>query len=365
MKNFDHKYCSLLEYGHFFDYFSKYKACCLSKAELPTGNFINRQSLESSWIKRNCERCIVLEEQGQKSQRTYLNEYFESEIKDYLYLDIRLSNKCNLACSGCSPEYSSTWASYKDKSKSLLKVDKIEEINHIVSSSNKNIYLYFAGGEPLLIHEHFDVIRNIKSSLLDERKLKIHFLTNLTLLNPAFLETLEPGETLFGISLDSWLDANDYIRFPSNHKLIFDNFKKLKSLGFNDFYIQPTISLLNIFHLREFVDLVELFRKELKLNINFYPHLMFEPEAISLYYSPPPIKELIKEEINYLIDGFSKFPEMRDFINLLTNLIPSLEKKEGRNQSIENIRNYLAEQDSIRGSKLREGLPNLYRVLNG
>ena len=91
------------------------------------------------------------------------------------YWDIRFSNLCNLACRSCGTWFSSNW--YEDHKKltgappnhaKILKVGRnsndiwdqmLEQFEHVEQ-------FYFAGGEPLIMEEHYRILKE-----LDKRKM--------------------------------------------------------------------------------------------------------------------------------------------------------------------------------------------------
>ena len=112
--------------------------CCLSDPNHPVGN-TQEQSLQDIWngpemrkLRLNmledkkspeCRRCYELEENGVWTLRNSSNANFEHHLNkveqtaedgsagdvNMAYMDIRFSNLCNLKCSSCGPQFSSSW----------------------------------------------------------------------------------------------------------------------------------------------------------------------------------------------------------------------------------------------------------------
>ena len=172
--------------------------CCQApwQEEQAFGN-INKQSIDEIWnnskiksfrktilegkVDKRCESCFVREKSGFTSLRQITNNKFKYkrelvlesaknklEVKEPpVYFDIRFSNVCNLRCRICGPWSSSSW--YNDAvelgmtnrncaaiTQSFTDTNKFfKELEQILDSLEE---LYFAGGEPLVIEEHYKVL---------------------------------------------------------------------------------------------------------------------------------------------------------------------------------------------------------------
>ena len=65
------------------------------------------KDMSNGWSE-GCKKCMKEEERGQTSLRQVINS-FTSGGPDVEYIEISLSNQCNLACKMCSPSYSTFW----------------------------------------------------------------------------------------------------------------------------------------------------------------------------------------------------------------------------------------------------------------
>ena len=189
--------------------------CCLAPMENPVGNLKN-QTLEQVWnsqemkdmrlsmLKGNlplktCSKCIELESHGQDSLRHFFSTRFrkhahrpaetnpDGSLDDLsiVYWDFRFSNICNMRCRSCGPQLSTGW--YEDTKKLWGHLpDDVPD-----PCKNKNMWeeivalfdiveeIYFAGGEPLMHTEHYEILK-----YLDENKMydkSIIYSTNLNL----------------------------------------------------------------------------------------------------------------------------------------------------------------------------------------
>ena len=153
-----------------------------------------------------CQKCYRQEDATGQSGRTHHNKQNSDLIEQIpsitakdgtveemklRYWDFRFSNLCNLKCRSCGPRYSSSWV---PDAKKLGWIDEQEKVSNVPDSTNlgdKFAFLekqvehvqrvYFAGGEPLLMPEHWKVLE-----LLDKHKkydVRIDYNTNISKLD--------------------------------------------------------------------------------------------------------------------------------------------------------------------------------------
>ena len=122
-----------------------------------------------------------------------VNEDFSVE-PNFQHVDVRFSNLCNFKCRMCTFEFSSNW--YEDIKKlhpsSLIDTPKVlrisENIVEDLKPHLKNLKsIYFAGGEPLIMPEHFELLKFLYENTpisddLKLRRLSIHYNTNLSVI---------------------------------------------------------------------------------------------------------------------------------------------------------------------------------------
>jgi MoaA/NifB/PqqE/SkfB family radical SAM enzyme len=275
------------------------KACCI--ANIPFGN-INTQDFDSIWngdsinslrkkfalnIPDNrCAQCIKLEEAGGKSIRQETFEKFNHMDISYdhpkpIYFDIRFSNVCNLKCRTCWHGASSSWFEDAKKlgtnksQKAIIK--NIHDYNNFIVKLGPHLLhaeeIYFAGGEPLVTEEHYQLLE----WLIEHQKthIKLRYNTNFTFLKFKNYDILKIWDHFENIelmaSIDATGDLNSYIRSGSQWDKIINNFKKIKHHPKIKFKISPTVSVLNIEHLIELYQtssqLQMITEKDLYINI--------------------------------------------------------------------------------------------------
>ena len=227
-----------------------------------------------------CGRCYEQEQSGFFSGRKSANKHHGHHIDrvnntdqtghteqfEMTYWDLRFSNLCNLSCRSCGHIFSSSW--YKDQTvlagpawasqnKPLNYAGRfatdmweqlIDHIDHVEQ-------IYFAGGEPLMMEEHY--------LILEELERRGRFDVRL-IYNTNFTQTRLKDRTVFdywrkfdsvavGASLDAAGPRGEYIRKGTDWAVVEENRRQMMEICPRvDFYISPTLSIMNAMHLPDF-----------------------------------------------------------------------------------------------------------------
>ena len=288
--------------------------CCHAKQHPEFGN-THTQTLKEIWNEQpmrdlrrdmltetaneSCSKCYEQEDAGFFSGRQSANKHHGHNIKEIkhtdnsgyqsqfnmTYWDIRFSNLCNLSCRSCGHIFSSSW--YQDQAKiagpewtkrnrilnyaGRTETDMWEQLVPHLDSVEQ---IYFAGGEPLMMAEHYNI--------LDELERRGRFDVRL-IYNTNFTQTKLKDRTVFdywkrfksvavGASLDAMGPRAEYIRKGTRWDQVERNRElMLETCPGVDFYISPTLSILNALHLpdfhRDWVDKGYIRPQDLNVNI--------------------------------------------------------------------------------------------------
>jgi MoaA/NifB/PqqE/SkfB family radical SAM enzyme len=220
-----------------------------------------------------CQRCYEQEESGFFSGRRSANKHHGHHIKRIedgefrmSYWDIRFSNLCNLSCRSCGHIFSSSW--YQDQA--LLAGPGWAEQNRALNFAGRTQtdmweqliphldyveQIYFAGGEPLMMAEHYNI--------LDELERRGRFDVRL-IYNTNFTQTRLKDRSVFdywrkfrsvsvGASLDDQHGRAEYIRKGTEWpRVIANRAEMIRTCPNVDFYISPTLSIMNAMSLPDF-----------------------------------------------------------------------------------------------------------------
>jgi hypothetical protein len=225
-------------------------------------------------LPKSCERCVGREEHGITSMRQGMNgnwyDKIEEDVKNtkedgsieklnLRYWDFRFSNYCNLSCRTCGPLFSSSWAGDYEKlhidnqQTGVINLDKAELFWQDIEKNVSNMEeIMFAGGEPMLMNEHWRMIELFEK--YNHYDVELKYSTNATLLHKGKRNILDIwpkfSKVHLSLSIDGVGEAFEYIRNGGKWPQVETNLLNIEKNGI-DFWIHPTISNLNIFRLTE------------------------------------------------------------------------------------------------------------------
>lgn len=364
--------------------------CCIGNHHRPLGN-VQENSIIDIWnsdrykeMRLNmlsgkrcaeCNSCYQAEDAGVNSFRQSVNKDY-AEFLNYAdetkpdgsldtmklkYLDIRWSNICNFKCRGCSSTYSSSWATEDNKQGHNKKVfifaggknnDLLyDQIKPYISEVKE---IYFAGGEPLLMDKHYDILNHLIET--NNTDIKIRYNTNLSSLsfkNTSVIDLWKQFSNLhLNISLDSWGDRAEYIREGTEWDKLVENIKRVKeSCPHIHIGVASVVSAFNVYTLPEFIEY--MIDKNLVdsnttasfyclINPNFYSFDVFDSDTRNKI-----VDKLLKRQYNNHIKS-----QINNVIKQLASATPD-----------ENLRRQFKQHtdhyDLIRNKKFIETFPEL------
>jgi MoaA/NifB/PqqE/SkfB family radical SAM enzyme len=266
--------------------------CCFGLDQYPVGD-LNKSSMEevfngkdmremrlnmlSNKPSRQCGKCYDQEKSGFFSLRLSSNKHFGHNIGmidntqadgtvDFVikYWDIRFSNLCNFACRSCGTWFSSNW--YEDHKKltgkppehaKIMRVGRTADDiwNQMLEQFDHVEQFYFAGGEPLIMEEHYKILKE-----LDRRKMyhvRLIYNTNFSKLTFKDMDVLELWNKFDSVSVGASLDAMgpraEFMRKGTVWSDIEANRRRMQQVCPQvDFYISATVGLINALHVTDF-----------------------------------------------------------------------------------------------------------------
>ncbi|MBS1618789.1 MAG: twitch domain-containing radical SAM protein [Bacteroidetes bacterium] len=347
----------------------KVMPCCMSS--ISGGNEIGdlRQNpdLSAAWnsenmkqLRRNmlngekssiCGNCYKYEELDKFSERMQYNKDFrhyyhrveqtkaDGTLPDPTVpiIDIRFSNKCNYKCRICSSEYSTLW--YEDEAK--LGIAPVERAKEIKAASEISVFwesfkklmpgvkrLHFAGGEPLFMEEHYDVLEHLIS--IGKTDITLTYNTNLSTLRFKRHNVVEYWKKFKQVdvwaSLDGMDSQGDYQRKGQKWLQIEENIRAIQAQCPNLYFgVNITTSILNIFHIPDFYR--HLVSKKLVDADRVNMYLLFYPGYFAVTNLTPALKEQVTKlyadfEHNYL-NSLAGSEKIKSHIAAALNLMNS------------------------------------------
>lgn len=285
-----------------------------------------RQTFIDGKTPHECRQCINEEKSGLWSYRQEMNSFLEkyphqkerydftkTESPPPFYIDLKLTNVCNLKCRMCSPMASSLIQ--KENEKELgEKGDDYWHANKIVETYNEdsfkkwlpNIdYIVFTGGEPFVGKENKDLIKLI----IDEghaSKIDLHFNTNGMVMPSAMIDMLLKFKNVnIAFSVDDIGKRLNYHRHGADWELIKKNIQKVPLDKNLRIAIYCTVNNYNIWYLEE---AIEEFKK-LTPNVSY--DFVYEPA----FLSPRCLNSLIKKELVEKYSDKKEYDKIIKYIN--------------------------------------------------
>lgn len=373
--------------------------CCTFDTKSPLGN-LNTATLAQIWNSprmralrtrmmvgaptAGCAKCYELDDAGGGSNRVgVLNARFAHHapvVKETLedgrlerfnavYLDVRFSNLCNFRCRTCGPELSSGWRkdydamNNKRPKPAVVAVDGVlAQLEPLLDSVEE---IYFAGGEPLFMEEHYQLLR----MLIDRKRTNVRLWYNTNFSNLVFREHdvlalwREFDEVKIGASLDGMGPQGEYVRKGQDWKKVEANRERLmKECPKVRFHVNYTLSVLNCFHVTDFHD--DWTRRGLIAADEFYINLVQNPEYYRTQILPPRLKETLKAKYERYIAGKlsglgAKGAPLRS--GLESTLQYTFESD--RTDLLPTFKSYTERLDLLRDERFAEVFPELVELL--
>jgi organic radical activating enzyme len=291
--------------------------CCLANYWHPVGD-LRKNTMAEVWNQeayramrtnmledkpcKECTKCYEQEKNGFFSMRNDANRNYGHHVAEVertledgthpefkiRYWDVRFSNLCNFSCRTCGPIFSSNWYNdhvrLYDRKPDVLGRDMLR-VEYTTGNEDDMIaqmlphipYLeqvYFAGGEPLIMKEHYFMLEKLIEA--GKTDIRIQYNTNFSELAFKDKHVFEYWKHFKNVSVGASLDASgpraELMRKGTNWKQTVENRQRMiAEVPHVDFYISATVSAMNVLHVldfhKEWVDLGLIDAKDLNINI--------------------------------------------------------------------------------------------------
>ena len=263
-----------------------------------------REDMKSGW-NAGCEKCRV-DEESNKLQS--LRQVYEGQINSdegIRFVEISLSNYCNLSCKMCNPYSSSKWADFKKKHPDELSefyadktVGNINVRDFFKDVNLKNLKeLKYLGGEPFITPQTKDLF-----NFLEDKKI-IQNVSLLTNTNCTFYpekwikQLLKFKRVGIGLSIDGFEKSCEYSRTGSKWDTLKENALKWAELAKKNANLEIYFSTtINAFTVHDYHKLTKFAKKLGKIKYN--PYVIHSPYHLRLEALPLEYIESIKNESN-------------------------------------------------------------------
>jgi MoaA/NifB/PqqE/SkfB family radical SAM enzyme len=274
------------------------RPCCLAKDEIPGYNLKQHtleeiyhseymQNLRRDFLAGNkpetCQRCWDEEAAGRTSKRMNskirLKEHvdaidFNNTDPDQLwFIDLKLGNICNLKCRICGSWSSSKWAkeeidyvggdrkqhlAYKFLQDGAWPRENPQFWDNLKTLLPNIKYLEFTGGEPFLIEQHFELLREAVDSD-DSKHIDIHYNTNGTVFPDGRRLWNHFNHVEIAFSIDNIGARFEYERYGAEWTEVQRNLRRFTEMRSAKISTQlcTTINIQNVYYLPEICRWIE------------------------------------------------------------------------------------------------------------
>jgi sulfatase maturation enzyme AslB (radical SAM superfamily) len=251
---------------------------------------------------------------------------------------------------------------YNDSTYIDLKLTS-EEIYSTLDYIEENIdYLesvYFAGGEPLIMDEHYKIL----DLLLKHNKsdIKITYNTNLTQLSYKKYNIVDYWKKFSNITVGASIDLigtqAGYVRSGTDYDELEENYETIKD--YVNFTITSIVHLYNVFNLPK-LQQHWVINKKLNPKNLFFSGLIY-PNNMTLQVLPPPYKKLARDSINQHIVWLESISGAASLAETWKNVLHYMDTKD-QSHLLKDFFRLNDDKDKIRNERFEDVFPE-YRDL--
>jgi MoaA/NifB/PqqE/SkfB family radical SAM enzyme len=374
--------------------------CCM--ANMDNGNAVSNLNvnpdISAAWnapamkqLRRNmldgkkssiCLNCYEYEKVGKFSERMQYNWDFKRYFSRVLntrsdglvretsipVIDIRFSNRCNYKCRICSSEYSSLWHEdelrLNPEAKPYPKKLKVAADEEVFWNSFEKLLpdvkrLHFAGGEPLVMDEHYRTLQHLID--IGKTDFTLSYNTNFSTLRhkgydlPDLWSRFDKVE--IWASLDGMGAKGDYQRKGQHWPVIEDNIREMqRRCGNVLFGVNVTVNVFNVLHVPEFYRYMVKNGLVSPDRMNLY--LLFYPYEFSITNLTEGLKSQVRENYSsFIADYLPTVGNSGHFSNHVQSIINRMDSEEGtlKHEFIQSVESL----DRLRGENFLKIFPEL------
>lgn len=285
-----------------------------------------RQLLKSSIVESNFEKTFCASPHWKDFEYSHSNQGLTQTNPVDLQID--LGSVCNSSCIMCPPEYTTRGLVDQKKlhelhpdlfrsiPKSINWTDDTQAVDKFVDelSTIENLrYIHFLGGETLYLKSFYDICQR----LIDTGQSKhvvMGTTTNCTIYDDRILNIIDNFKQVhLGLSIESYTDLNDYVRWPSKIDSVLANVKKFLALR-QDHNLQISLritpSVLTIWNL----DLLIEFMIENHV-IAESCNIMSDPKCLRMELLPENLRIQIIDKFDNLIEKYQLQRPQESIVN--------------------------------------------------
>jgi MoaA/NifB/PqqE/SkfB family radical SAM enzyme len=375
-------------------------ACCNADRTLPIGD-LRRSTVREIWNGPDyramrlrmlsgepsaaCTRCYELEQAGARSQRQHMNRSYAHHLPlvrttgpdgavaelNLPFVDVRFSNVCNFRCRSCGHWSSSNW--YGDARALAPDAELVPilrprddpeqlwaEVREIIPRAEE---IYFGGGEPLLMDEHYRIL----DLLIDEGRTGVALVynTNLSVLEHRGRSVLSLWRRFPRLHVHASLDGagrrGEILRHGMVWNQVLDNRRRLRAAcPHAHFMVAATVSVMNVLHLpdlhRQLVELGVIGVEGLELH-----NILGAPEHLRVQILPGALKREVERVYRGHLDWLARAHGRRAGSRIydgFQNIVRFMNQSD-RSALVPAFVDYTQKLDGLRGEDFFDAFPEL------
>ena len=273
-----------------------------------------------------CTRCFREEDAGIRSARLAWNEkwtedkpYTMNAPFDIKYVDLRLSNLCNLKCRMCNPYSSNMWVKEWASVNEALTPSEYDRLSRMdwpeKEKTWENLFdiahtveeIYLTGGEPTVIKEQQRLLDYLVAEGI-AGNIRLKYNTNLVKMPEWLFDRWRHFKRIqLNCSIDACGELDHYIRHPSRWQTVLENFERVQTLDNANIEIHCTVQMYNILRMSEFIEWAKPYGHKIYFNI------LNHPEHLNIRVLPDKLKRQADEQLK----PYVKLPKVQDIIDYM------------------------------------------------
>jgi len=337
-----------------------------------------------------CNHCYDYEKVGKFSERMQYNRDFkryfprvnatqdDGSLKETRVplIDLRFSNKCNYKCRICDSAFSTVWYDEEQKIGRPRRPPTFDTEKEIRMAGDEKKFwesyeqmlpyverLHFAGGEPLVMDEHYRVLDFLIS--IGKTNVTLSYNTNFSALRYKNYNVIDLWNRFKKVdvwaSLDGMGEQGDYQRKGQHWHKIEENIRAVqRECQTVLFGVNVTVSIFNVLHIPEFYRYMvdNKFVEPDRMNL----YLLFDPDYFNITNLTQRLKQKVLKQFeefekNYL-DGLPKSGNIRNHVKAVTTFMMS---ENGTQQK--EFQHWVTAVDELRGEKFVSVFPELAEMI--
>ncbi len=207
-----------------------------------------------------------------------------------LFLDLRFGTLCNFSCRTCNSESSSKWYPLdRELGRNAVPLSRLDTDRSFMESVKAALphaqAIYFAGGEPMILDGHFEVLEEL--ARLGRYDVALTYNTNLSITRFKGRDVREYWKGFTNVrlypSIDGIGEAGEYIRQGMSWEETRTNIEFFRP------YIAALNSVVSVYNVHSILEHVLYFQENYGLNSHLFN--AYSPEIISTTILPADEKE--------------------------------------------------------------------------